>query len=78
MPNRVRNTLNTNVALELGIVHTLGPERKVLIVTQNSAVKQYFPAIAKTRIHSYSLSGEPGLHALRDRLDRFFAQEEGL
>ena len=63
--------LNANVALELGITHTL--DRKILIVTQDSAVEKYFPAIGKTRMHRYSLSGEPGLNSL---LDRFLAEHD--
>jgi hypothetical protein len=63
--------LNANVALELGITHTLG--RRTLIVTQDSAVEKYFPAIGKTRMHRYSLSGEPGLNSL---LDRFLAEHD--
>ena len=68
--------LNANVALELGIVHTLGPEDKVLILTQDSATKTHFPAIAKTRMHHYSLSSTPGLNSLRDALDRFLADHD--
>lgn len=63
--------LNANVALELGITHTLG--RRTLIVTQDSAVEKYFSAIGKTRMHRYSLSGEPGLNSL---LDRFLAEHD--
>lgn len=66
--------LNANVALELGITHTLG--RMTLIVTQDSAVEKHFPAIGKTRMHRYLPSGEPGLNSLRDTLDQFLAEHD--
>lgn len=68
--------LNANVALELGIAHTLG--RNVLLVTQDSVKHSQFPSIAKLRIHGYSLTADPGLKALRDALDRFFASEAAI
>jgi hypothetical protein len=68
--------LNANVALELGIAHTFGPENKVLIVTQDSAVKEYFPAIAKTRMHSYSLASGPHSNSFRYALERFLANHD--
>ena len=61
--------MNANVALELGICHALG--RKVFLMTQDSAVPEYFPSIAKERLHCYSLTGEPGLDGLRDALEQF-------
>ena len=67
--------LNANVALELGIAHVLGPENRILIVTQDSEVKKYFPAIAKTRMHFYSLSSEQGLNSLQKVLNRFLTDE---
>ncbi len=42
---------NANVALELGITHTLG--RPSLIVGQSDTVKQLFPMIGKRRIQTY-------------------------
>jgi hypothetical protein len=44
---------NPNVALELGIAHTLG--RKTLIMGQSRTVKRLFPLIAKTRFDTYDL-----------------------
>jgi hypothetical protein len=61
--------LNPNVALELGIAHTLG--RNVLMVIQDYAVKEHLPAIAKMRMHRYSLTGEPGTTQLGELLRRF-------
>jgi hypothetical protein len=45
--------LNANVALELGIAHTLG--RNVLLISQDRQPEKYFRAIAKQRIHPYDL-----------------------
>jgi len=42
---------NANVALELGIAHTLG--RKVLMVGQEKTVDLLFPSIQKLRVQSY-------------------------
>jgi hypothetical protein len=64
--------LNANVALELGIAHTLG--RNVLLVTQDSGKKGFFPSIAKVRMHRYSVTGDPGLKPLRHALDQFLAR----
>ena len=61
--------LNANVALELGIAHTLG--RNVLLVTQDANLQNHFPALAKTRVRRYSLSGEPGLAPLHAALHGF-------
>jgi hypothetical protein len=63
--------LNANVALELGIAHTLG--RNVLLVTQDSNKKGCFPSITKMRTHRYSVTADPGLKPLRDAIDRFLA-----
>lgn len=42
---------NPNVALELGIAHTLG--REVLLLSQGKPIDYVFPAIAKLRVKSY-------------------------
>ncbi len=42
---------SANVALELGITHTLG--RPSLLVGQGNTVNQLFPMIAKLRVHTY-------------------------
>jgi hypothetical protein len=63
--------LNANVALELGIAHTLG--RNVLLVSQDGPAQGWFSALAKLRVHRYSLDGPHGSHALRDALDGFLA-----
>ena len=47
--------LNANVVLELGMAHTLG--RSVLLMSQDQQVERYFRAIAKHRIHPYTLRG---------------------
>jgi nucleoside 2-deoxyribosyltransferase len=61
--------LNANVVLELGMAHALG--RNVLLISQDQQVERYFRAIAKHRIHPYTLKGSdtPGLQAT---LQRFF------
>jgi len=43
---------NANVALELGIAHTIG--RRTLMVGQGNTVDQIFPMIAKLRFYSYN------------------------
>lgn len=63
--------LNPNVALELGIAHTLG--RNVLLVTQDDQSKGFLPAIEKLRSHRYSLVDDRGLEPLRQALGRFLA-----
>jgi hypothetical protein len=63
--------LNTNVALELGIAHTLG--RNVLLVSQDSGTGTHFPAIDKIRMHRYSVVSQSGLKPLRDALKQFLA-----
>jgi hypothetical protein len=60
--------LNANVVLELGIAHTLG--RNVLLISQDQQVERYFRAIAKHRIHPYTLRG-PDAPALQATLQRF-------
>jgi hypothetical protein len=60
--------LNANVALELGMAHTLG--RNVLLISQDQQVERYFRAIAKHRIHPYSLGIRSD--ALQVTLQRFF------
>jgi hypothetical protein len=60
--------LNANVVLELGIAHTLG--RNVLLISQDQQVERYFRAIAKYRIHPYTLRG-PDAPALQGTLQRF-------
>ena len=60
--------LNANVVLELGIAHTLG--RNVLLISQDQQIERYFRAIAKHRIHPYTLRG-PDAPALQATLQRF-------
>jgi hypothetical protein len=55
---------SANVALELGIAHTLG--RPCLMVGQGDTVRSLFPMIAKQRVHSYRTAAE-----LEDRVRRF-------
>ena len=59
--------LNANVVLELGIAHTLG--RNVLLISQDQQVERCFRAIAKHRIHPYTLEGSaaPALEAILQR-----------
>jgi hypothetical protein len=61
--------LNANVTLELGIAHTLGTN--VELVTQDAAIGNYFPAIAKRRVHRYAFAEVPGTSSLSDLLRRF-------
>jgi hypothetical protein len=49
--------LNANVALELGIAHTLG--KKILIVGQGDPNKYMFRSISKFRVHPYNIN-QPG------------------
>jgi hypothetical protein len=44
---------NANVALELGIAHTLG--KKVLMVGQKNTVNSLFPSVRKLRVKEYSV-----------------------
>lgn len=53
---------NANVALELGIAHTLG--RPTLMVGQGTTVKRLFPMIAKLRFDSYESAESSKLSAL--------------
>jgi hypothetical protein len=63
--------LTANVALELGIAHTLG--RNVLMVTQDdtNAAMERFPAIAKMRMQRYSLTGGSDTFQLDGLLGQF-------
>lgn len=63
--------MNANVALELGIAHALG--RNVLLISQDRQSKQHFRAIAKQRMHNYSLTGDQALLDLDANLKRFFS-----
>jgi hypothetical protein len=63
--------LNANVTLELGIAHTLG--RNVLLISQDPQVERYFRAIAKQRIHPYTLGAPASSPLLQATLKRFFA-----
>lgn len=58
---------SANVALELGIAHTLG--RNVLLVTQDNI--NHPPSISKMRIHKYSATGWQGLHSLSNIITQF-------
>jgi hypothetical protein len=66
---------NPNVALELGMAHTLG--RNTLMVAQGNAVSYLFPSIAKLDVHSYPAwqpqgrSLKDGGQELRRRLSAF-------
>jgi nucleoside 2-deoxyribosyltransferase len=53
---------NANVALELGIAHTLG--HPTLMVGQGTTVKRLFPMIAKLRFDSYQSAESPELRVL--------------
>ena len=61
--------LNANVALELGIAHTLG--RNVLLISQDQQPERYFRAIAKHRIHRYALDSGSSVDALKATLEKF-------
>jgi hypothetical protein len=61
--------LNANVALELGIAHTLG--RNVLLISQDQQPERYFRSIAKHRIHRYALDSKSSVDALKATLDKF-------
>ncbi|WP_224365055.1 hypothetical protein [Hyalangium versicolor] len=60
---------NANVALELGLADTLG--RHTLIVGQGDTVERLFPALAKRRVHPYSLATEGA--QLRELLATFLS-----
>ena len=49
---------NTNVALELGIAHTLG--KSTLLVGQGDTVDELFPMISKLRFQTYKDGAELG------------------
>jgi hypothetical protein len=63
--------LNANVALELGMAHTLG--RNVLLISQDQQVERYFRAIAKHRIHPYTLDNRADSPELQATLQRFLS-----
>jgi hypothetical protein len=63
--------LNANVVLELGMAHTLG--RNVLLISQDQQVERYFRAIAKHRIHPYTLDTRSDAQPLAAILQRFLA-----
>jgi nucleoside 2-deoxyribosyltransferase len=64
--------LNTNVALELGLVHTLG--RKVLLISQDPQPERYFRAVAKHRIHRYALETEDDADAFKKTIGKFLTK----
>ena len=49
---------NANVALEMGIAHTLG--RPCLLVGQHDTIRRLFPMIAKQRLHTYTALSDLG------------------
>lgn len=49
---------NPNVAMELGMAHTLG--RPVLVIGQSGVAGRLPPTLAKLRVHTYSNQGTPG------------------
>ena len=57
---------NANVALELGIAHTIG--RPDLTVGQGNTVKRLFPTIAKRRFYPYKSAQSSELKALVKKL----------
>ena len=61
--------LNANVALELGIAHTLG--RNVLLISQDQQPERYFRAITKHRMHRYALESSTSNEALQATLEKF-------
>jgi hypothetical protein len=63
--------LNANVLVELGIAHALG--RNVLLISQDQDPERYFRALAKHRVHAYSLDTADERDALQARLRAFFA-----
>ena len=62
--------LNPNVALELGIAHTLG--RNVLLISQDDPEQWTFPHLAKQRVHRYALKTR-ARRLLRGVVDQFLA-----
>jgi hypothetical protein len=63
--------LNPNVTLELGMTRVLG--RNALLVTQDERPERYFPAVAKVRMHRYSVNSSAGLQQLRTALSEFLS-----
>jgi hypothetical protein len=61
--------LNLNVALELGMVHTLG--RNVMLISQDRQPEKYFRAIAKQRIHPYGLDSDTAIENFSSTLKKF-------
>lgn len=61
--------LNANVLVELGIAHALG--RNVLLISQDQEPERYFRALAKHRVHQYSLATLEETAALQTRLRSF-------
>jgi hypothetical protein len=60
---------NANVALELGIAHTLG--RSTRVVAQGDTVSHVFPSITKLHVYTYGL--EDGGRELRRLVAEFLA-----
>jgi hypothetical protein len=54
----VLSGFNANVALELGMAHTLG--RNTLIMAQGETVEELFNSVAKVRVYPYDVSEEIG------------------
>lgn len=60
---------SANVALELGIAHTLG--RRCLLVGQEGTVERLFPMVAKDRFYRYEVGSSPAFDSLiREFIDR--------
>ena len=62
--------LNANVALELGISHTIG--KRVLPVAKGEMTKNLFPAIAKLRVAEYESTGT--MDKLRRNIHSFLSE----
>lgn len=60
--------LNPNAVMELAIAQALG--RPTLVVSQTPNLHEYFPPVAKIRIHTYATDAK-GLRGLRAAVDRF-------
>lgn len=60
---------NANVALELGMADTLG--RRVLLVSEDLGALARFPALAKDRVHPYTLGKERGKTPLPELVGGF-------
>jgi len=61
--------LNANVAFELGIADTLG--RNVMLISQDRQPEKYFPAIAKQRIHPYTVESDAAIANFSSTLKEF-------